>query len=312
MNQTKAIVEGAIIVSIFSVILLFCLYVPLLAFIFYLAAPIPIILYTIRYGLKNGLAAGAIGIVISILIGSIAGLLNAPVMVAVGIAMGVFYRKKQPRNAIISGAFVYLVSLLVYYVVSVQFFQLDIMVIAKQTIEETLPMVESLLKQSGASEKEIAAQLKRLEEFEETAKSILPITIIIGSVLGAILNHWIAQPFLKRFVSDMPSLQKFKDIRLPKSMVWYYLFTLLLVFINTEKDSFLWLVQTSAYYVLLLLVLIQGFSFIFYYCYEKKISRAVPIFVIVFTILLPQIGILVRILGIVDIGFDLRDKIKNK
>ncbi|MDG2702984.1 DUF2232 domain-containing protein, partial [Vibrio parahaemolyticus] len=63
MKQTKALVEGAIMISIFAVMTLFYLYVPLLSIIFFMAAPIPIILYTIRHGLKKGIAAGAIGIV---------------------------------------------------------------------------------------------------------------------------------------------------------------------------------------------------------------------------------------------------------
>nr|MDF9460193.1 DUF2232 domain-containing protein [Bacillus pumilus] len=107
-------------------------------------------------------------------------------------------------------------------------------------------------------------------------------------------------------------MKKFKDMRSPKSMVWYYLLTLLLMLIQTEKGDFLWLVQTSAFQILFILVLIQGFSFIFYYCHEKSISKAVPIFAIVLGVLYPPVGVIVRIIGIADIGFDLREKVKNK
>ncbi|MEI4791173.1 YybS family protein [Bacillus sp. FJAT-53060] len=312
MKQTKGLVEGAIMISIFSVMTLFYLYVPLLSIIFFLAAPIPIILYTIRQGLKKGIAAGAIGIVISFLIGSIAGLMSAPMLIAVGLGMGVFYSKRQPGNAVITGGLIYLFSFLIYFVVSVQLFQVDILGIAKESIEQMIPMVESVLKQSGASEQDIAKQLKQLREIQDTALSALPVALLIGVTLIALVNHWIVRPLIKRFVKDMPNLKKFKDMRMPKSMVWYYLLTLLLMLIQTEKGSFLWLVQTSAFQILFILVLIQGFSFIFYYCHEKNISKVVPIFAIVLTILYPQVGVIVRIIGIVDIGFDLRDKVKNK
>ncbi|WP_458109988.1 YybS family protein [Bacillus zhangzhouensis] len=312
MKQTKALVEGAIMISIFSVMMLFYLYVPLLSIIFFLAAPIPIILYTIRHGLKKGIAAGAIGIVISFLIGSIAGLMSAPMLIAVGLGMGVFYSKRQPGNAVITGALIYLFSFLIYFVVSVQLFQVDILGIAKEAIEQMIPMLESVLKQSGASEQDIAKQLKQFREMQDTALSALPVALLIGVTLMAFVNHWFVQPLIKRFVKDMPILKKFKDMRLPKSMVWYYLLTLLLMLIQTEKGSFLWLVQTSAFQILFILVLIQGFSFIFYYCHEKNISKVVPIFAIVLTVLLPPIGVIVRIIGIADIGFDLRDKVKNK
>jgi uncharacterized protein YybS (DUF2232 family) len=151
VKQTKALVEGAIMISIFSVMMLFYLYVPLLSIIFFLAAPIPIILYTIRHGLKKGIAAGAIGIVISFLIGSLAGLMSAPILIAAGLGMGVFYSRRQPGNAIITGALIYLFSFLISFIVSVQLFQVDIMGIAKESIEQMIPMLESVLNQSGAS-----------------------------------------------------------------------------------------------------------------------------------------------------------------
>ncbi|KML15536.1 YybS family protein [Bacillus altitudinis] len=311
MKQTKALVEGAIMISIFAVMTLFYLYVPLLAIIFFMAAPIPIILYTIRHGLKKGIAAGAIGIVISFLIGSINGLLSAPMLIAVGIGMGVFYSRRQPGQAIITGALIYLFSFLIYFVVSVQLFQVDILGVAKESIDQIMPMVESTLKQSGASDQDIAKQLKQFREMQDTALNSLPVALLIFVTLMSFVNHWFVRPLIKRFVPDMPALKKFKDMRLPKSMVWYYLLTLLLMLIQPEKGSFLSLVQTSAFQILFILVLIQGFSFIFYYCHEKNISKVVPIFAVVLTILFPPIGVIVRIIGIADIGFDLREKVKT-
>ncbi|MFB8736381.1 DUF2232 domain-containing protein [Bacillus sp. SL00103] len=58
--------------------------------------------------------------------------------------------------------------------------------------------------------------------------------------------------------------------------------------------------------------LFRDFLFIFYYCHEKGISKAVPIFAIVLGVLYPPVGVVVRIIGIADIGFDLREKVKNK
>nr|WP_285850668.1 YybS family protein [Bacillus altitudinis] len=298
-------------ISIFAVMTLFYLYVPLLAIIFFMAAPIPIILYTIRHGLKKGIAAGAIGIVISFLIGSINGLLSAPMLIAVGVGMGVFYSRRQPGQAIITGALIYLFSFLIYFVVSVQLFQVDILGVAKESIDQIMPMVESTLKQSGASDQEIAKQLKQFREMQDTALNSLPVALLIFVTLMSFVNHWFVRPLIKRFVPDMPALKKFKDMRLPKSMVWYYLLTLLLMLIQPEKGSFLSLVQTSAFQILFILVLIQGFSFIFYYCHEKNISKVVPIFAVVLTILFPPIGVIVRIIGIADIGFDLREKVKT-
>nr|MDF9460192.1 DUF2232 domain-containing protein [Bacillus pumilus] len=148
--------------------------------------------------------AGAIGIVISFLIGSLAGLMSAPILIVAGLGMGVFYSRRRPGNAIITGALIYLFSFLISFIVSVQLFQVDIMGIAKESVEQMIPMLESVLKQSGASEQNIA---KRPEAVQRDAGclalSALPVALLIGVTLLAFVNHWFVRPLIKRFVKDM-------------------------------------------------------------------------------------------------------------
>ncbi|MEC2164653.1 DUF2232 domain-containing protein, partial [Bacillus velezensis] len=54
MKNTRALIEGAILISIFAIISLLVVYLPLLGAILLFALPLPIILYTIRHGLKPG------------------------------------------------------------------------------------------------------------------------------------------------------------------------------------------------------------------------------------------------------------------
>ncbi len=57
---------------------------------------------------------------------------------------------------------------------------------------------------------------------------------------------------------------------------------------------------------------LQGLSFIFYYAYVKNITKALPVMSVLLTIFVPFIFLhLVRLLGIIDIGFALRDRISG-
>ena len=66
---------------------------------------------------------------------------------------------------------------------------------------------------------------------------------------------------------------------------------------SAGERQLLSLVQTSAFQILFILVLIQGFSFIFYYCHEKHLKSGTH-FAVVLTILFPPIGVIVRIIGL--------------
>jgi len=58
-------------------------------------------------------------------------------------------------------------------------------------------------------------------------------------------------------------------------------------------------------------LMLQGFSFIFYFAHIKRIAKAVPILIVIATILFPGILLyFIRILGIIDIGFRLRGRLK--
>ncbi|WP_083800962.1 DUF2232 domain-containing protein [Bacillus sp. m3-13] len=62
----------------------------------------------------------------------------------------------------------------------------------------------------------------------------------------------------------------------------------------------------------MLLMTVQGFSFIFYFCYIKKISKAIPITLVILSFLITPLVYIIRMIGIIDIGFQLRDRIQGK
>jgi len=61
-----------------------------------------------------------------------------------------------------------------------------------------------------------------------------------------------------------------------------------------------------------MLLAFHGLSFVFYISYVKGYPNDVPIVVIVLLFLLPFILYIVRILGIIDLGFDLRKRLGEK
>lgn len=57
-------------------------------------------------------------------------------------------------------------------------------------------------------------------------------------------------------------------------------------------------------------MIVQGAAVMFYFAHVKKISKALPIIILFSALVIPIITFFVRILGIIDLGFDLRSRIK--
>jgi uncharacterized protein YybS (DUF2232 family) len=59
-------------------------------------------------------------------------------------------------------------------------------------------------------------------------------------------------------------------------------------------------------------MLLQGLSFVAYFTHIKKFPKAFLIIAVILTFLLPFVLYIVRILGIIDLGFNLRKRLEEK
>lgn len=95
MKQTRALVEGAILVSLFAVLMMISLYIPLIGTFLLLTLPLPAMIQTIRHGVKPGFFMGLVSLPVTLIAGSLSGLAIAFPVIAAGILMGFHYRKKN-------------------------------------------------------------------------------------------------------------------------------------------------------------------------------------------------------------------------
>jgi len=97
----------------------------------------------------------------------------------------------------------------------------------------------------------------------------------------------------------------------PKSIIWYYLAVLVLsLFVETDASSFLYQAVTNLSYILQLVFTVQGAAFLFFFFHARKVSKAVPAVLTILCLLNPLFLLILRIVGIMDLGFDLRSKIR--
>lgn len=309
MKRVNVLTEGAILLALFTVLTLMTLYLPLIGAFLMVFLPLPFILYSVRHGIKAAVTLMAASILITLLVGSLFALPLTLTYAISGIVMGYFYKKKQTSGALIGGTIAFLISFVVMYAASAAFFQIDPIKEATGSMDETIEMARSMMAAIGQEANEAA--INQIEEQMKYIGYLIPSVLVSVSFIFALLSHAATIPVLKRLKIQVVPLKPFREWKLPTSIVWYYLIVSFLLFFDLENDSFLFIAVLNLMFVLQVLLVVQGFSFIFFYSYVKKYSKALPVAAIILSLILPIMMYIVRILGIIDLAFNLRGRVKK-
>ncbi|BBU41410.1 membrane protein [Aeribacillus pallidus] len=308
MKRTNVLTEGAIFVAIYTVFLLITLYVPILSVISIFFLSTPFIIFGIRHGIKQSFVLLLASIVMTFLVGSIVSLPIGLMFSVTGIIMAYFYRQKRQLFALIGGTISLLINFVLDYALSIVFLGVDLF---SDVIQQTKSSVRETLAAFPSMDEEMKkTMMEQMNEQFDLLMNLLPSMFVIVSFMLAVIIHILNIGIMKRLKLNVGTITPFRDWKFPKSIIWYYLIATLLMLINLPKESFLNIALYNIVFVLQTVLLIQGFSFIFYFCHVKKLSKAVPVLIVIGTFILPILLYPVRILGIIDLGFNLREKIR--
>ncbi|WP_349408993.1 YybS family protein [Pseudalkalibacillus sp. SCS-8] len=308
MNRTRALTEGAILASLYAVLFLITLYLPIISTITLFLLSLPFAIYTVRHGFKKSLLLVGTAIVLSIILGSIASI-NIPILFgSVGVVMGHFYRKKSSSFALLLGTtFAFLANFILIYIVSILFFDINLTTLTKESIEQMIAMTESF---GGILGGDVEKSVEQLKGLLVVIPYLLPALFVIMAVIFAFITILINNIFMKKLNIDVPEWKPFREWSFPKSIIWYYLATILIFLSGPEQGSGLYIVTNNLYLILEIILVIQGLAVIYYYFWKKGKGKTIPVLVTILLFILPLGFYVVRILGIIDLGFDLRKRIK--
>ncbi|PFD98993.1 DUF2232 domain-containing protein [Bacillus cereus] len=312
MKRTRLITEGAVLLAVYAVLLLTFLYVPVISMVAIFALPLPFLLFMVRYPFSNTCMLLGAAILITIIVSSPLSLVNTFMSGIIGISLGYMYKKKkEPAEILLVGTLVYLLNFVLVYVASIQFFNIDFLKEMQDMFKQGMEQSEEIMKAAGVPISQEQKDL--LGQFSDMLRILLPSLFVMVSLIYSWITVLIAGNVLKRLKYTVAPWPKFKDMQLPKSIVWYYVvFILLSTFMKVESDSYVYMAFSNLYAIFSLLLLFQGFSFIAFFAHAKGYAKAIPILSFIVCMIIPMLFPLVTILGIIDLGFSLRFKIQSK
>jgi uncharacterized protein YybS (DUF2232 family) len=307
-EQTRQLTLGAMVIVLFSILLAVSLYVPIVNLISSFFIAVPIAWYSAKFNRRASILVTLVSIGISYFIGGLLAVPFAMIHALLGLVIGDAIRlKKSKLFMLLSTAIVLLVSIVIQYVVVVLTFKFNpvnaLLTIASNQYDQMGTFLERFNALPNNYDKTIADVLFMFE-------TVMPSILIISLFLLVFVFINILLPVLKRMGLVVPKFPEYRHMKLPKSVLWYYMVVLVVtLFVELDKGTFAFMVFANATLLLRALLFLQGISFIHFYIHQQKWPKWLAIIATIFAFPFQPITIL---LGIFDLGFNVRSYVKEK
>ncbi|CAH2714657.1 hypothetical protein BACCIP111895_01829 [Neobacillus rhizosphaerae] len=309
MKNVRKLTEGAILLAAFTVLLLITIYIPIIGSFLNMLLPLPFMLFSAKNSVKNIAAFFLAAIILSFIAGSFLGLGFMLLYGVIGVVIGFMLQKNKSRTTIlISSSLIFMAGLVIYYVVSVAFLQVNIIQELKVALNEGVINSQDMLKSMGKED-----QIELLNKKIKMIETLAPYFLIMLSIMGTFIIQWVNFPILKRFGVKVEPWGSFRNLSLPRSLLWYYLIAIGVdILVHPEQGTYLYTVVINARYILEMFLLFQGFAFIFYIFHQRSIAKGFTFLLVILAFMIPIIHYIILLLGIMDLGFDYRKRFEKK
>ncbi|MGM8212847.1 YybS family protein [Virgibacillus sp. W0430] len=310
MNQSKKLTDAALLIAVYILLLTITVFVPFFSFFVLFLLPIPFVIYAYRYSWKPTLIMLIAATILSMFFATVISLPLTVLAGSGGIVIGYsLYRRLTPYEAWARGTVGFIAGLLIVFVATQLLLGINITDEIDVLVEESMKTSSAILEQAGLEQSE--EQIALVEAQMSMMKNLLPVGFAVSAIILAFVAQWMSYKVINRLENKRLRFPPFREFELPVALIWIYFSALIISLFELDPSSALFLAIQNVLYLVVLFLTLQGLSFIFFYMHHKKISKAVPIMIVIAALLLPPLLYFVRIIGIIDIGFGLRKRLKN-
>lgn len=315
-NNVRRMVETALMAAV-AVVLIFAAANPLLSFLALFSA-VPIMVLTARQGIGAGLSGAVVmGLLLGILLDPISAVSSFVMFGLSAVAAGYMLRSKlSGTQTILVSALFFAIGFGALIIGSIQLAGVDPFAAIDTSFEEMKTLSAEQAKVFKLSQDDVNAQMKLYDQLQEMVHLTKPSMIILVGGFLALSNYFMARTIAKRSGVDIKDMTKFRDHRLPSSLVPGLVLIMVMTFIADQLNY----VDQSVIYLNLQMIFIwiffiQGISLLTYTVHQaggNKARRAV-IYIVGGIVMLPFGGMtLIAGLGLMDSVIDIRRLYENR
>jgi len=295
--QTRQLAENALMLGIALVLLFISTYTFLGMFTF-LLIPIPFVLLALRRTVSNMVWIVLVFTFLGSILTGWSGGGIALFLAVLGGVMGLLYQKRRTAlSAIVAGAIIVFLAYMALLAFSLFVLQINFDTVLQQASRWKPPFMTA-------------------EQFQQqlnAAKLVLPTFFVVSSFFYSGLVHGLARVIGNRTGRPVPALKPLREWHFPRSLLYYYFLVLITLLLFGDKlgDTF-WASAISNLKVLLdILFTLQGLSLCLFAFHLKGWKILTPVLVVSLFIF-PFLATILSLLGIFDLGVDLRKKLESR
>ena len=312
MNKGRQLAIGGMLLALFAIMLLITIYIPVVGVIMMFILPIPFVFIALENDLKWSLMFLVASCFITVILGHVFSVPMTIMMGSIGITIGCYLRSGKSRlQMYILSVLLFIANMLLIFIISMVFMDINYIDKTIERMNAIIDQSENIFNSMGQNEESVE-MLIQLRDSLEAIEVLLPSFIVIASVVLVGIIYIGCKPIINRFSSKKLQIAPFRELQMPKSLLWYYLIIMVASLFIDPSDGIAYTIAINLMFCLQFFVMLQGYSFLFFISDLKKWNKAIPVIIVIFSILLPFASIVapfVRILGIIDLGFSLRKKI---
>ncbi len=303
-ENTKALVESAMLSIIAVIFVIAGFYIPFLSF-FMIFIPVPFIIVAVRHDLKHTmLAVTAASIIIGSFSSPLVGIYIALISGINASVMGTMIKKgREVRHILIAGSAASLVAILLTFAVSTYIMGVNTLLQLEEVFTGVVEYQKAFLGDGGGT----AEIIRNLEIMKSTILTLIPSSLIFGSIGSACINYIVAGIILRRTGFKFQTLGKFGKFSLPKNIMMGLLVIITLSYgasrMNIVNGEALFL---NVFYLFQIAFLLQGLAVIMFFMEKFSLPKFFKAMICITFMILPTFSIMAVILGLVDSIINIR------
>ena len=279
-----------------------------------LAAPVPFLLFACRVGIKASLPGALIGtFAVFFAMGEVAAFMYVCEFAVLGVAAGFLMLRAKSGADYFLAAVAASVAVKLFIIGAFQYAAgVNPFMITPEAAESFIASFSGTLSQGGVSVSPESVKSYALN-MVNTVSMLMPAMIILFAACDTAAGYLAARIYAKKDGSfHVPELPPFAEWRFPKNIFWALLAALVLDMASKAMpdDPLYKMLAMNMMEVLRGVFLIEGLSLAWYFMTAYRVNRAVKCFAVCFGLFFSPVSYVLSMVGVFDIWYDLRKRIK--
>lgn len=317
MDAQKQLRDDIVLIFSYMVLLFISIFIPVFFLFALFILPIPLIIYAVDHERKRLLMMiGVLAVFVSILGLILQTTLFIPLFVtsvASGLAIGTAIKKKQSAyETWIWGTVGYIIGLLFIFVFTQYILEINWAEEIRVAINRSIDNIQSVI---VGIDSEITHQVEKqfdlMKEQLFYIPNLIPAGIAISSIVFALITQWLSYKIINRKGRKLLRFPPIQKLDFPRAIFWIFILAFFLMLMDNDPTSDLFIVGQNVSSLMSFLIILQGFTFIFFFAHYRKQSNTLPIIIVVASVILSPLLYVVRLVGLLDLVLSLRKRMEG-